>query len=214
MQVCQHDLTAYSSLHTMVYMTNTAQVQIGQVSTRKGARLHADINNRARCGSGRGWIIPTTRRDAATLDGTARICLHCLPHIRQALADVQQEATAAQGNAYSETAVRQLQAATAATLTDAECAELDALAADINRHLDTVDVDATYQAALEAAVATVQQAPAVMALPVDERPAAWQERREQQRPRNLRELAAAMRAEHPQHLVPRPRRTRRTPVAA
>lgn len=89
-----------------------------------------------------------------------------------------------------------------------------ALLAFLNRALDAVKpaaVLAEDNAELAAMAETVAQAPAVMALPIDERPAARQERRDQ-RPRNLAELAAAMRATHP-HL-PRPRRTRRTPIAA
>lgn len=190
-------------------MTNAAQVQIGRVSLRRHAREHAITNNRARCGSGHGTVIGEPRTISDLAD-RPMICRRCRPYLRNALAEALQAATAAQGNAYREHEVARLQAATDATLTDTERAELDALAAGMAEFLATADVDANYAAAV---AGTVAQAPTVMALPVDERPAAWQERREQ-RPRSLAELAAAMRAQHPQNLVPRPRRTRRTPIAA
>lgn len=82
-------------------MTNTlaavAEVILGKVSDRKGARLHLDTGGRAHCGAGRGIIAEDSRR-AATGDLTpATVCLRCRKALRAALAETIAAAATAGG---------------------------------------------------------------------------------------------------------------------
>lgn len=79
--------------------TTTAQVTIGRVTTRKGARTHLDINGRAHCGAGRGIIDPATRWVADATVDPAVVCRRCIKALRAALAAQPADDIAAAGAA-------------------------------------------------------------------------------------------------------------------
>lgn len=65
-----------------------AEVIIGKVSERKGARNHLDVAGRAHCGAGRGTIAEATRRAIdGDLDATS-MCRRCVKALRTTLAGV------------------------------------------------------------------------------------------------------------------------------
>lgn len=65
-----------------------AEVIIGKVSERKGARNHLDVAGRAHCGAGRGTIAEATRRAIdGDLDAT-NMCRRCIKALRTTLAGV------------------------------------------------------------------------------------------------------------------------------
>jgi hypothetical protein len=82
-------------------MTNTlaaiADVILGKVSERKGARLHLEVAGRAHCGAGRGIIAEATRRVADADLNPGAVCLRCRKALRAALAGVLDAAAAAGG---------------------------------------------------------------------------------------------------------------------
>jgi hypothetical protein len=82
-------------------MTNTlatvADVILGKVTERKGARLHLEVAGRAHCGAGRGIIAEATRRTADGELNPGAVCLRCRKALRAALAGVLDAATAAGG---------------------------------------------------------------------------------------------------------------------
>ncbi|MDQ7909207.1 hypothetical protein RB614_32265 [Phytohabitans sp. ZYX-F-186] len=55
-------------------------VMVGQVSTRKGAKLHLSLNGLAHCGSGNGRIIGPARE--LTADNTPALCLRCAHRVK------------------------------------------------------------------------------------------------------------------------------------
>lgn len=73
-------------------------VNVGKVSTRKGARYHLDIHGWAYCGAGRGRTAAATR---SRFDGVdvepVQICRRCLKQLMKALT-----AAAVSGDAYAE----------------------------------------------------------------------------------------------------------------
>jgi hypothetical protein len=56
------------------------QIRVGQVSHRKGFRLHANVDGRAYCGAGNGRIIATTTR-TLTADLAPLVCRRCRKHL-------------------------------------------------------------------------------------------------------------------------------------
>lgn len=128
------------------------KVQVGKVTTLKRARLHLDVDGRARCGSGRGRILGGTRRAPVPADEPT-ICRHCLPHLRRAIDEAQAVAVAAPRNRYSEAEVARLTAMSDALLSAAERAELAELAARV--------------------AATIEHAAEVQAQPVEQRRRTW-----------------------------------------
>jgi hypothetical protein len=56
------------------------QIRVGQVSHRKGFRLHANVDGRAYCGAGNGRIIATTTR-TLTADLAPLVCRNCRKHL-------------------------------------------------------------------------------------------------------------------------------------
>jgi predicted SPOUT superfamily RNA methylase MTH1 len=112
-------------------------IQIGQVSTRKGAKAHADIHGRAYCGAGRGQIIATTSR-ALTEDTATLVCRRCRRHLHEVAEQQLISEQYAPTNRYSEYRVQRairlvdaLQSPAQRAARDADRAEFDQIAAAI-----------------------------------------------------------------------------------
>ena len=132
-------------------------IRIGQVSARKGYRLHAIANGWARCGAGNGRILGGTERDLTTAN-VALVCKRCRRHVRaEAEAELANE-TAASGNRYNPARIDALTALADRFKTPAERAQ---------------DIDLAARIA-----ATIVAAADVLAQPVAERPRSWAELRE------------------------------------
>lgn len=100
-------------------------VTVGQVTTRKGYRLHLADTGRAHCGAGRGRIIAAR---TLTSDHQPVLCRRCLKAIRRAIADASRSAVAAE-HRYTDTAVQTL-----GTLADALAPVVDHVADEARRN--------------------------------------------------------------------------------
>jgi len=111
------------------------EIRIGQVSTRKGAKPHADIHGRAYCGAGSGRIIATTSRPL-TEDTAPLVCLRCRRHLHQTAELQLMDEQYAPANRYSEFRVQRairlvdaLESAAQRAARDKARAEFDRIAA-------------------------------------------------------------------------------------
>jgi hypothetical protein len=126
-------------------------IRIGQVSTRRGYRLHAITDQgRTRCGIGTGRVIATRDLTTTHLDLT---CKRCRRHLRTEVEAALADATTATGNRYNPARIAALTTLANAFKTPTEQADDDLLAAQI--------------------AATIQAAPTVQPLPEQTRRRTW-----------------------------------------
>lgn len=136
-------------------MRNATQVQVGRVSTRRGARLHLVVNGRSFCPSGTRFIL-----DARTLTADDRdaLCKRCLGAIREAVKDARRDVETARS--YNFAADRAL-----IELSDALRTE-----EDLAFEREMRERDEAWRAEMKATIAV---APGIMQMSIFERAAAW-----------------------------------------
>jgi len=120
-------------------MGEILDVELGYVTTRRGARLHLVADGgRAYCNSGTGRII-TSRK--ARGDDAAHVCKRCRAALRRRLVDVlnvrSRRATTTYGVPGNAAIVRGCEALIDGMMTQDEIAERDAMLDNIRRNLTT-----------------------------------------------------------------------------
>ena len=109
------------------------EVELGQVTTRKGAKLHLNVNGQAYCRSGSSKIIASHK---ASYADTPRICKKCREALRTFLQEVRDARARRVPTAANREVMLTCEAILAGLRSPAEQAQHDEMVANINRNMD------------------------------------------------------------------------------